>query len=111
MIFILGILLIVVFKKFTSKSSVYSSFPSILNLLYLMLYLPILIAGIWCLGYISKKLRVLFPEKYPPRGPITKKRVVKESSHNIGSNNCSNIIDRSFWNYICNDQSICILSK
>lgn len=77
MVFILGIFLIFIFKKMTNESNVYSSFPSIINLLYLMLYIPILIAGIWCLGRIKKKLKELFPEKYPPRGPITKKRLSK----------------------------------
>jgi alpha/beta superfamily hydrolase len=77
MVIILGILLLFIYKKMTSEANVYSSFPSIINLLYLMLYIPILIAGIWCLGRINKKLKVLFPEKYPPRGPITKKRLFK----------------------------------
>lgn len=76
-VIILGIFLLFVYKKMTSESNVYSSFPSVINLLYLMLYIPILIAGIWCLGRINKKLKVLFPEKYPPRGPITKKKFFK----------------------------------
>ncbi len=80
---ILGILLILVSTKMASKSSVYSSFPSVLYLLYLLLYLPILFAGIWCLSYINKKLRVLFPEKYPPRGAITKKRLCKIASKTV----------------------------
>lgn len=77
MVIIGGILLIFVLKKMTSKSSVNSNFPSIINLLYLMLYIPILSAGFWCLGHIKKKLTALFPEKYPPREPITKKRIFK----------------------------------
>lgn len=77
MVIILGMFLIFVYKKMTSEANIYSSFPSIINLLYLILYIPILIAGIWSLGRIKKKLKELFPEKYPPRGPITKKKLFK----------------------------------
>jgi len=77
MIIILGIFLIFIYNKMTNEYSAYSSFPSILNLIYLILYVPILIAGIWCLRRINKKLKLLYPEKYPPRGPITRKRLLR----------------------------------
>lgn len=47
MILILGVLLIFIFKRMTSEANVYSSFPVILNFLYLILYIPISAAGIW----------------------------------------------------------------
>ena len=70
---IFGILLLIIYEKMTSQYSAYSSFPSTLYLVYLVLYIPILLAGIFCLRRINKKLKKLFPEKYPPHGPMTKK--------------------------------------
>ncbi len=73
----LGVFLILIFKNMTSEANVYSSFPAILNLLYLILYLPILAAGIWGLVHMKRKLKELFPEKYPPRDPGTKELFIK----------------------------------
>lgn len=77
LVVILGVLLIFIFKSMTSEANVYSSFPAILNLLYLILYIPILAAGIWGLVRMKRKLKVLFPEKYPPRGPVTRELFIK----------------------------------
>jgi esterase/lipase len=77
MVLILGVLLIFIFKRMTSEANVYSSFPAILNFLYLILYLPISAAGIWGLVHIKRKLKELFPEKYPPRGPLTRQLLIK----------------------------------
>lgn len=77
LVLILGVLLILIYKCMTSEANVYSSFPAILNLLYLILYIPILAAGIWGLVHIKRKLKELFPEKYPPRGPVTRELLIK----------------------------------
>lgn len=71
------IILLFVYKRITIEASVYSSIPSSLNLLYLILYIPILITGICALRRNKRKLKELFPEKHPLRGPITKKVVFR----------------------------------
>ncbi len=77
LVLILGVILILIYKSMASEANVYSSFPAILNLLYLILYIPILAAGIWGLVHIKRKLKELFPEKYPPRGPVTRELLIK----------------------------------
>ncbi len=84
MVVILGIFFVFIYKRMTSEASIYSSFPSIMNLLYFILYIPILIAGIWSLSRIKKKLKELFPEKYLPRGPLTKKILLKIVCKTVG---------------------------
>lgn len=77
LVFILGLFLKFVYKKMTSEYSIYSSFPSTLYLLDLLLYIPILIAGIWGIRRINKRLIALYPDKYLPKESITKKRLIR----------------------------------
>ena len=77
LVLILGVLLILIYKSMTSEANMYSSFPAILNLLYLILYLPILAAGIWGSVHMKRKLKELFPEKFPPRGPVTRELIIR----------------------------------
>lgn len=79
MIVLFGIILNIIYKNMTSEASSNSSFPSLLYLLYLLIYIPILILGIWLLKQIKIKIRILYPDKLVQSGPLTKKLFLNKS--------------------------------
>lgn len=79
MIVLFGIILNIIYKNMTSEASSNSSFPSLLYLLYLLIYIPILILGIWLLRQIKIKIRILYPDKLVQSGPLTKKLFLNKS--------------------------------
>lgn len=73
MIVILGFLLNLIYKESFKEVHYYNSLPQVSVWLYLILYIPVMIAGIWILCWNRNKLKKAFPDKYPPRWPLTKK--------------------------------------